>query len=190
MYRMCSPTPRCRRHEAAVVTAPAALRILGVDPGSRITGYGLVDDRRDSLAHVQSGQIKPGNLALSGRLEKIFNGMNQVIAEYRPDLLAVEQVFVARNAHSALVLGHARGAVICAAVRAGLPVAEYGARRIKQAVVGYGAADKQQVQHMVRALLGMTQPPPEDAADALACAICHAHSRAVGRRLAAAGGRS
>jgi len=187
---MCSPTPRCRRPEAVTVTAPAALRILGVDPGSRVTGYGLVDDRRDSLVHVQSGQIKPGNLALPGRLEKIFNGMNQVIAEYRPDLLAVEQVFMARNAHSALVLGHARGAVICAAVRAGLPVAEYGARRIKQAVVGYGAADKQQVQHMVRALLGMTQPPAEDAADALACAICHAHSRTRDRRLAAAGAQS
>ena len=172
------------------MTAPAALRILGVDPGSRVTGYGLVDDRRDSLVHVQSGQIKPGNLALPGRLEKIFNGMNQVIAEYRPDLLAVEQVFMARNAHSALVLGHARGAVICAAVRAGLPVAEYGARRIKQAVVGYGAADNQHVQHMVRALLGMTQPPAEDAADALACAICHAHSRTRDRCLAAAGAQS
>jgi len=166
------------------------VKVLGIDPGARVTGYGVVEGQSARLRHVAHGALRPRAAAPAARLAEIQRGLAQVIAEHGPDIAVVERVFVGRSARSALVLGHARGAVICAAVRAGLPVAEYGARRIKQAVVGYGAADKQQVQHMVRALLGMTQPPAEDAADALACAICHAHSRTRDRHLAAAGAQS
>ena len=155
--------------------AVAPLRILGIDPGSRITGVGVVEERRGVLHHIHSGTIKPRAEDPALRLEEIFTGLSELIVRHRPQQAAVEKVFMAKNARSALVLGEARGAAVCAAACAGLPVIEYSARSIKQAVVGYGAADKQQVQHMVRALLAMTSVPPTDAADALACAICHIH---------------
>jgi len=167
---------------------PAEYRLLGVDPGSRVTGYGIIDVDGDRTVHVASGCLRLPEGELSGRLQAIFTGLSEVIATHRPTRLAIERVFVARNAHSALVLGHARGAAICAAVQAGLPVHEHAAREIKQAIVGRGNADKVQVQHMVRMLLSLPEAPAADAADALACALCHAHTSAVNQRIAAAAG--
>lgn len=152
------------------------MRILGIDPGSRVTGYGLIDSDGRISRHVASGCIRLPEGALPERLGRIFQEVGEVIARYKPNLLAVEQVFVARNPASALKLGQARGAAICAGVIAGLPVREYSPREVKLAVVGTGAADKIQVQHMIRILLGMDVKPQTDAADALAIALCHAHS--------------
>jgi len=149
--------------------------ILGVDPGSRVTGFGLIRAEGARLDYVGSGCIRVGEDELPGRLKRIFECLTEIIEEHRPTELAIEQVFMARSAGSALKLGQARGAAIVAAVRLGLPVYEYSARRIKQSVVGNGAAEKEQVQHMVRALLRLPAAPQADAADALACAICHAH---------------
>ncbi|NOZ10761.1 MAG: crossover junction endodeoxyribonuclease RuvC [Gammaproteobacteria bacterium] len=152
------------------------MRVLGIDPGSRLTGFGVVDTSAGNLAYVASGVVKAPAGELPNRLKVIYAGVYEVIETHRPDLLAVERVFVARNAQSALILGHARGAAICAGVNLGLPVSEYTALQIKQAVVGKGHAAKEQVQHMVQILLKLTGLPQEDAADALACAICHVHS--------------
>ncbi|WP_017445955.1 crossover junction endodeoxyribonuclease RuvC [Gayadomonas joobiniege] len=151
--------------------------ILGIDPGSRITGYGIIKQRGNKLEYIASGCIRMPAGDLADRLNIIYNGVSQLSQQYKPTEFAIEQVFVAHNAGSALKLGQARGAAIVAATQANLPVAEYSARQIKQAVVGKGAADKSQVQHMVTSLLELSGRPQADAADALAVAVCHAHTR-------------
>jgi crossover junction endodeoxyribonuclease RuvC len=150
--------------------------ILGVDPGSRITGFGIVKEAAGKCAYVTSGCIRLGGGPFPERLKLIFEGLSELIEQHRPDVLSIEQVFLARNPDSALKLGQARGAAIVAAVTAGLEVREYTARQVKQSVVGTGAADKVQVQHMVTQLLSLSGVPQADAADALAIALCHAHS--------------
>jgi crossover junction endodeoxyribonuclease RuvC len=152
-----------------------ATRILGLDPGLRITGFGLVDQLGSQLRYVASGCIKTKDGELPGRLKTLLDGVREVIATYQPDVVAVEKVFVNVNPQSTLLLGQARGAVICGAVSCEQPVAEYTALQVKQSVVGYGKAHKEQVQHMVQRLLLLDASPGADAADALACAICHAH---------------
>ena len=159
------------------------MRALGVDPGSRVTGYGVIEARGRDLEYVDSGCLRVVADELSMRLKLIYDGLSQVIERHCPDVICIEQVFMARNPQSALILGHARGAAMCAGVNRDLPAFEYSALQIKQAVVGRGRADKQQVQHMVRVLLGLKQKPPEDAADALACAICHIHTAQVEKRI-------
>ena len=152
------------------------MRVLGIDPGSRITGFGVVNVLRNGrVAYVASGCVRIPVGELAPRLKTVYDGVAEIIATYQPSVLAVEKVFVARNADSALKLGQARGAAILAGINHALPVAEYTARQIKHAVVGRGAAEKQQVQHMIKALLELSALPPPDAADALACAVCHAH---------------
>ena len=141
----------------------------------RITGFGIIDKTGSSLTYISSGCIKTPEGDLPLRLKAILENLNEVIAEYHPDQVAVEQVFVNINPKSTLILGQARGAAICAAVLNNLTVAEYTALQVKQAVVGNGHAKKEQVQEMVRRLLKLDGSPSEDAADALACAICHAH---------------
>ena len=151
-------------------------RILGIDPGSRLTGYGIIDSDGLATRYVASGCLKLGDGPFAGRLRDIYARIGALVEEYAPHHVAIEQVFVHRNADSALKLGHARAAAICATF-AGAPVLhEYSAREIKQSVVGSGAAQKGQVQHMVRAILAMAERPDSDEADALAAAICHAHS--------------
>lgn len=150
-------------------------RILGLDPGLRITGFGLVDQLGSQLRYVASGCIKTRDGELPGRLKTLLDGVREVITTYQPDVVAVEKVFVNVNPQSTLLLGQARGAVICGAVSCELQVAEYTALQVKQSVVGYGKAHKEQVQHMVQRLLLLDASPSADAADALACAICHAH---------------
>lgn len=152
-----------------------ATRILGLDPGLRITGFGVVDQLGSQLRYVASGCIKTRDGELPGRLKTLLDGVREVIATYQPDVVAVEKVFVNVNPQSTLLLGQARGAVICGAVSCDLAVAEYTALQVKQSVVGYGKAAKEQVQHMVQRLLLLDATPSTDAADALACAICHAH---------------
>ena len=156
------------------------MRILGIDPGLQVTGFGVIDKRGARLAYVTSGCVKTPTADLAARLKVILDGLAQVIAASAPQVAAVEKVFVNVNAQSTLALGQARGAAICAAVIAGLAVAEYTALQVKQAVVGNGHASKEQVQHMVRRLLDLPGDPSPDAADALACAICHAHSGSLG----------
>ena len=151
-------------------------RILGIDPGLRITGFGVLDISGQKLAYVTSGCIKtPQQGSLSERLKAILDGLAEVIAECKPEQIALEKVFVNANPQSTLLLGQARGTAICAAVMHDLPVAEYTALQVKQAVVGNGHARKEQVQEMVKRLLQLAGAPSPDAADALACAICHAH---------------
>ena len=153
------------------------MRVLGIDPGSRITGYGLVDQQGNRLIHVDNGAIFTDKAPdFAGRLKLIFDGLSAVIAEYQPDEVAVENIFFSTNVQSALKLGQARGAAIVAAVHAGLPVAEYTALQVKQAVVGQGRAEKGQVQKMLKVLLGLPEIAQEDASDALAVAICHINS--------------
>ncbi len=151
------------------------LRILGIDPGLRITGFGIIEKTGSSLSYITSGCIKSAGSELPERLKSILQGLREVIAVHHPRQVAVEKVFVNVNPQSTLALGQARGTAICAAVDAGLPVAEYTALQIKQAVVGKGHAKKEQVQEMVKRLLRLAGVPSPDAADALACAICHAH---------------
>ena len=153
------------------------MKVLGIDPGSRVTGLGVVAGEGDDLRCVYSDSVRTGGGELGERLREIFEAVSGVVERFRPDVVAVEQVFVAHNVRSALILGHARGSAMCAALTRALPVAEYSARQIKLAVVGSGGATKEQVQHMVRVLLGMNAPPAPDAADALACAICHINTR-------------
>ncbi len=148
--------------------------ILGIDPGSRITGFGLVDNQANRIAYVSSGSIRVKGDSLAARLGHIYAAIDDLIRQYAPEQMGIENVFVARNADSALKLGQARGAAICAAHQAGLEVAEYAPREIKQAIVGTGAANKDQVQHMVQRLLGLRQALAADEADGLAIAICHA----------------
>ena len=170
----------------ATSTTPAVIRIVGIDPGSRVTGYGIVDSHRNRLAHVASGVVRVHGETLAERLACIFAALGALLVEHEPAEMAVEQVFVHRNVSSALKLGHARGAALLAGVNGGLDVHEYMPNQVKQAVTGRGHADKTQVQHMVRVLLGLAESPMEDAADALAVAICHAHVRETGARREAA----
>ncbi len=151
-------------------------RILGIDPGLRLTGFGVIEQTGQKLAYVASGVIRSGEGELPTRLGVLFAGLNEVIASYRPDTCAVEIVFVNVNPQSTLLLGQARGAAITTLVAHGLAVHEYTALQVKQAVVGYGRAAKSQVQAMVQHLLRLPGVPSTDAADALACAICHAHA--------------
>jgi len=164
------------------------VRILGVDPGLQVTGFGVIDKHGDRLAYVASGCVRSGRGELAARLKVLLEGLNEVIGAHRPAQVAIEKVFVNVNPQSTLLLGQARGTAICAAVLAGLPVAEYTALQVKQAVVGKGHANKEQVQQMVKRLLALPGFPAPDAADALACAICHAHGGSLGR-LATAGYR-
>jgi crossover junction endodeoxyribonuclease RuvC len=152
------------------------IRILGIDPGSRITGYGLIDARRDQTVLVHWGMIKTDG-DHSSRLRQIFQEMGALVTQYEPTEIAVERVFVSKNADSALKLGQARAAALCATFHANLPIFEYAARHVKKAVVGSGGADKNQVQHMIKMLLAMKEVPQADAADALAVALCHSHER-------------
>ena len=156
--------------------SPPATRILGVDPGLRITGFGLIEKSGNNLAYLASGCIKTdANNSLPQRLKTIYAGLRELVTQYKPDQAVVEIVFVNVNPQSTLLLGQARGAAITALVAGGVEVAEYTALQVKQAVVGNGKAAKVQVQHMVRRLLSLPGDPSPDAADALACAIAHAH---------------
>ena len=154
----------------------AVVRIIGIDPGLNRTGYGVIEVGGGALRHVAAGVIRVPAGALPARLACILMELEQIIRETQPSEAVVEKVFVNVNAQSTLLLGQARGAALCAAVSAGLKVHEYTALQVKQAVVGYGKADKIQVQKMVQRLLALQRAPALDAADALACSICHAHS--------------
>ncbi len=164
------------------------LRILGIDPGSRVTGYGLIESDGIRSVHIEHGALRLQGEALPPRLGEIYARVGALIERHRPAVMAIEQVFVSKNAASALKLGQARGAAICAAIQHGLEVAEYTPTRIKQSVVGSGRADKSQVQHMVRMMLNLSGPVQADAADALAVALSHAHTHATLARHPAAGG--
>ena len=152
-------------------------RILGIDPGSRITGFGIIEQVGNRLSYVESGCIRAGDGEFTARLGIIFAGMQDVVKIYAPDEVAIERVFMHRNPDSALKLGQARGAAICAVIASGLQVSEYTPAEIKQAIVGKGNAAKAQIQHMVTALLKLPGTPQADAADALAIAMCHSHHR-------------
>ncbi len=157
------------------------MRIIGLDPGSRITGVGIIDGER--LVHAES--LRLGDGPMPERLGAIFTRVQALIEQFRPDFGAVETVFMSRNAQAAIKLGQARGAAVCALVAGGLEVHEYAPRAIKQAIVGRGGAGKEQVQHMTRILLKLTETPAEDAADALAVALCHLHTAQTHARLPA-----
>lgn len=151
--------------------------ILGIDPGSRITGYGLIEVRGKTTSYLDSGCIRTQGKELGPRLLEIFDGICELMDAFKPQEVAIEQVFVHQNPNSALTLGHARGAAMVAAASHRISVSEYTPRAVKQAVVGYGAAGKDQVQHMVMQILQLSRAPQADAADALAIAICHSHTR-------------
>jgi crossover junction endodeoxyribonuclease RuvC len=175
---------------ACVTAAPsplASVRILGLDPGSQITGFGIVDVLGTKTSVVQWGTIRTGG-EHSARLRSIFRALGDIVREYQPHEMAIERVFLSRNADSALKLGQARAAAICATFDADIPIFEYTARHIKKAVVGRGGAEKDQVQRMVQMILGVREALAADAADALAAAICHANERALNGRLAVAEG--
>jgi len=159
---------------------------LGIDPGSRITGYGLVNSVANRLEFVGCGRIKTEGDSQPERLKMIFEGVCQIIEEFSPQYAAIEEVFMGKNAASALKLGQARGSAIVACLHHDLPVDEYSARAVKLAVVGSGAAGKDQVQHMVKSLLRIDDTLAEDAADGLAIAICHANTQASLIKLAGA----
>ncbi len=162
------------------------MRVLGIDPGSRNTGLGVVESQGSEIRSICYRRIRLDNSPLPQRLGLIYRGVSEIISEHLPDAVAVEQVFLANNAKTALVLGQARGSAVCAAVNQHCSVSEYSALQIKRAVTGTGSAKKQQVQHMVRALLGLTHTPQADEADALACAICHIHFAQVQEKLSSA----
>jgi crossover junction endodeoxyribonuclease RuvC len=159
-----------------VATSSPPRRILGIDPGLNRTGFGVIDCEGSQLRFVDAGVIRVPAGELAGRLLVILRGLGEVIAHHQPREAVVEKVFVNVNPQSTLLLGQARGAALCAAVGAGLSVVEYTALQVKQATSGYGHADKTQIQHMVKRLLDLSKAPASDAADALACAICHAHA--------------
>ena len=160
--------------------------ILGIDPGSRVTGYGLINSVGNRLEYIDCGCITTRAESLPERLKKIHNGLREVIRQSSPQQAAIEEVFMGKNAASALKLGQARGAAMTACLTHDLPIEEYSARKVKQAVVGAGVAEKAQVQHMVKALLNINDTIAEDAADALAGAICHANTQASLIRMAGA----
>ena len=176
---MCSS--KLRRYERNTLTDKR--RILGIDPGSRLTGFGVLDFDGDRPTYVASGTVKSPDGTFPDRLKRIFMSIGEIVGEYRPDVVAIETVFMAKNAGSALKLGHARSAALCATFAFDVDVVEYAPREIKQAVVGTGSASKEQVQHMVVSLLQLDGMPSTDAADALATALCHGHQRALRTRL-------
>jgi len=154
------------------------IRAIGIDPGSRYTGYGVVEGDGNKLRHILNGTIRlPGDLAFPERLKLIYQELQSVVAQVQPSCMAVEDVFFAKNVKSALKLGQARGAAMLAGVNSGLPVFEYSALQIKHAVVGYGRATKDQVVQMIQYLFRLHEPPNPNAADALAVAICHLNTR-------------
>lgn len=155
------------------------MRILGIDPGLRATGFGLIDTRGDAMRYVASGVIRSGEGHLPERIGRLHQGIVELVREYRPTVAVCEIVFVNVNPKSTLMLGQARGAALGALVTSGMKVHEYTALQIKQAMVGYGRATKEQVQEMVKRLLSLPGVPSTDAADALACAICHNHGGPV-----------
>jgi crossover junction endodeoxyribonuclease RuvC len=157
--------------------------ILGIDPGSRITGFGVVEQQGSTIKHIAHGHIPTRGDVMADRLLQIYEKILEVVHQYQPQQGAIEQVFVHINPQSALKLGQARGAALVAMAGCGLALHEYSAKQIKQSVVGYGGADKAQVQHMVRCLLKLTKSPQVDAADGLAAAICHCHSQQLQSRL-------
>ena len=165
------------------------VRILGIDPGLRVTGFGVIERDGAQLRYIASGCIRSPDGSLPERLKVILTGVQEVVDTYHPAEAAVEIVFVNVNPQSTLLLGQARGAAICGLVSRALPVMEYTALQVKQAVVGYGKANKDQVQHMVKRLLSLPGDPQADAADALACAICHAHGGVTANLLKSSGGR-
>jgi crossover junction endodeoxyribonuclease RuvC len=165
------------------------VKIFGIDPGSGRTGFGCVESDGSRHHLVTCGALtSPARASFPERLLTIYDGLAVLLERHRPDCVAVEDVFHARNVRSALMLGHARGVALVAATRAGVPVAAYAPAEIKRAVVGYGRADKHQVQRMIGLLLGLDAPPtPHDAADALAVAICHLHQTGIAARIAGSG---
>ena len=192
MSRRCIPTPNsrtrfCEYHDRDT-WVNRVIRILGIDPGSLSTGYGVVDNEGQNLKHIASGCIRTSADEFSQRLRQIFFGVTAVMDEFKPLELVVEKAFVHKNADSALKLGQARAAAICATLQRELSVHEYTPREVKLALTGKGSAGKEQVQHMVKILLGLQGRLQADSADALAVAICHAHSRTLRLRLAAGQG--
>jgi crossover junction endodeoxyribonuclease RuvC len=159
-------------------------RILGIDPGSRTTGFGVLDFHGDDPAYVASGTVSSADGTFPERLRQIFTAVSEIVTEYHPDVVAIESVFMHKNAGSALKLGQARSAALCATFGFDVDVYEYAPRAIKQAIVGTGAATKKQVQHMVISLLKLDAAPALDAADALAAALCHGHQHRIRARLA------
>ncbi|MFP3870089.1 MAG: crossover junction endodeoxyribonuclease RuvC [Syntrophobacteria bacterium] len=152
------------------------MRIIGVDPGSLITGYGVVEQVNRELCHVASGRVvSSGRVLFHKRLKTIYRELDEIIACHAPEAMAVEDLFIARNIKSALKLGHVRGVAILAGLNSGLTIAEYSPLEVKKALVGYGRAHKTQVQEMVRVVLGLAELPESNTADALAVAICHLH---------------
>ena len=174
-----TPAPSGTRIRPGTCTRPGAARIIGVDPGSRSTGYGVVDSDGTRLVHVASGFVRTGEGGWSDRLRRIFEDLGAIIDAHTPGEFVIEKVFVHRNVSSALKLGQARGAAILAGATRALPVYEYSPNEVKQAVTGRGHATKEQIQHMTRVLLALREPAQADQADALAVAICHAHVRAT-----------
>ena len=160
------------------------MRILGIDPGSRMTGVAIIEVNGERVAPIFYGAIRAGTGEFNERLGIIFSELQQLIREHKPDQAAIESVFVAKNASSAIKLGQARGAAVCAAISCDVPVSDYTPRSVKQAIVGKGGADKSQVQHMVGILLGIKGPIQNDAADALAVALCHQHTSQTQARMA------
>src|ERR1700761_2617065 len=176
-WRAFEPRPAAESSPPEAAHAPPAnLRILGLDPGSRRTGFGVIECRGSDYKHVAHGCIAVAGLELADRLRRIFEGLSSLISEHGPGEIAVERVFVNRNVESALKLGQARGAALCA-VPEGVPVYEYAPRAVKLALVGSGAAEKAQVGHMIKTLLQLKETLSPDASDALAIAVCHAHTR-------------
>lgn len=166
--------------------ANTAQRILGIDPGSRLTGFGVIDVVRNRAGYVASGSIQCARGSFPERLQLIFDSIGEIVAEYQPQVVAIESVFVHRNPGSALKLGQARAAALCATFGTCSEVHEYAPREIKQAIVGTGAASKEQVQHMVMSLLSLDGSPSPDAADALAAALCFAHQQRLQLRTGSA----
>ena len=171
--RVASPFPT-----APLASVVGSVRILGIDPGSQVTGFGIVDVAGNRTTAVEWGSVRTGG-EHSDRLRSIFTALKQIVREYGPAEIAIERVFLSRNADSALKLGQARAAAICATFDSNVPIYEYSARHIKKAVVGRGSAEKDQVQRMVQMILGVREAIAADAADALAAAICHANERTV-----------
>jgi crossover junction endodeoxyribonuclease RuvC len=158
-------------------------RILGIDPGSRHTGFGVLDFDHERATYVASGTVNSLDGEFPDRLKQIFVSVREIVEQYRPDIVAIESVFMAKNASSALKLGHARSAALCATFAFDVEIFEYAPREIKQAIVGTGSATKEQVQHMIVSLLQLEGVPAPDASDALAAALCHGHQHRIRGRL-------
>ncbi len=161
------------------------MRILGIDPGVAIVGYGVIEYERNIFKVVDYGKITtPAHIPLPKRLKMVYDSATALIGTFKPDVVAIEELFFNTNVKTAIAVGHARGVLVLAAENAGIPIAEYTPLQIKQAVAGYGRADKNQVQQMVKMFLKLNEiPKPDDTADALAVAICHAHSASLSAKL-------